>query len=202
MFGKRQSIAAVMLTVFIVFLTVNFIHFNFFTVHVVLYDAYLDVVISAIILVMAVWQFGSRSAATREELALSLAVGFLISALYALSIPTIIDRSLSVYILEKLVQRGGSIRQDAFDEVLKREYFPEHRLVDIRLTEQLNSGTITIENGCVTLTHWGREVAAVTRFYRTNLLPKHREIMGQYSADLTNPFRNSISMTPYKCDEH
>lgn len=38
---------------------------------------------------------------------------------FAISVPTVIDRSLSMYILEKLQQRGGGIQLAAFDTVLK-----------------------------------------------------------------------------------
>ena len=81
---------------------------------------------------------------------------FLICALFilygyaiAISLPTVIDRSLSFYLLEKINQRGGAVKQEAFEAIFKNEYVPEHRLIDIRLTEQLESGTITIENNCV-----------------------------------------------------
>jgi hypothetical protein len=64
----------------------------------------------------------------------------------------------------------------------------EHRLVDVRLTEQLSSGTIVIENGCVKLTEKGDDLAKLSRFFRQNFLPKERLLMGEYSSDLTNPF--------------
>ena len=103
-----------------------------------------------------------------------------------------------MYILEKLAQRGGAIRQDALAGVFVNEYLPEHRLVDIRLTEQLASGTITVEGGCVTLTPKGRAIAEATRYFRTHLLPKRRMIMGAYTDDLTDPFRQSAP-ADYAC---
>src|SRR5262249_28418811 len=106
-----------------------------------------------------------------------------------------------IYILEKLDQRGGRIAQSAFDHILKEEFFPEHRLVDIRLTEQINSGTIAIINGCVMLTPRGRTIVAFSRFYRTKFLPKKREIMGKLSDDLTDPFRNARTPVPFECAE-
>jgi hypothetical protein len=202
MLGKLTSILMLIGLYLVVFLTVNTIHFQFFTVRVVLYDALLDAVIAgAVVLAIILLRLRRHLTATREEIALSLVVGSLLVALYSISFPTIIDRSLSVYILEKLAQRGGSIRKAAFEEILKKEFFAEYQLVDIRLTEQLNSGTVTIENGCVRLTSWGAEVAAFTRFYRETLLPKNREIMGRFSDDLTHPFRNSTAIVPYRCDQ-
>jgi len=55
----------------------------------------------------------------------------------AISIPTVIDRSLSFYILEKINQRGGGIQLERFEEVFTREYVKEHRLEDVRITKQL-----------------------------------------------------------------
>ena len=76
-------------------------------------------------------------------------------------------------------------------DVFKDEYMPEFRLVDVRLTEQLQSGTIAIENGCVKLTPRGERLATLSRFIRTTLLPKHRLLAGVYTDALVDPFRAS-----------
>jgi hypothetical protein len=183
----------------VLFLAVNFVHFRFLPVRVVAYDALLDVVVASVLAVLAYLPLRRRLATNGLESLLFLAVGALGATLFAIMVPTVIDRSLSVYILEKLDQRGGGIREAAFEEILIREFFPEHQLVAIRLTEQLNSGTITIEDGCVRLTPRGERVARWTRFYRTTLLPRRREIMGRFSDDLTDPFRNSVAQAGYTC---
>jgi hypothetical protein len=118
---------------------------------------------------------------------------------FAISVPTVIDRSLSFYILEKIQQRGGGIKFDSFDRVFTQEYVKEHRLVDVRLTEQQQSGTITIKDGCVKLTDWGNKIATSSRFFRAHFLPTQRLLMGQYSDSLTDPFRNSSEINDYKC---
>lgn len=180
---------------------VNTIHFRFFTVRVVLYDTLFDVLLSGVIVSALYYLYLRHRLNLRgAEGPLSILVGLLIGVIYAISMPTVIDRSLSIYILEKLDQRGGGIRRDAFDQVFKKEYMPEHRLVDIRLTEQLNSGTIRIVGDCVELTDRGRRIVSFTRFYRTHLLPKRREIMGEFTDALTDPFRNSAADVDYRCD--
>ena len=128
-----------------------------------------------------------------------LVVWLLIGYAFAISVPTVIDRSLSFYLLEKLQQRGGGIRQDRFQDVFVKEYMVEHRLVDVRLTEQLESGTIRIEDGCVRLTPRGQRLARFSRWFRANLLPRRRLLMGQYSDDLTDPFRHSAATVDYTC---
>ena len=128
-----------------------------------------------------------------------LVIWLLLGYAFAISVPTVIDRSLSFYLLEKLQQRGGGIRQDRFQDVFVKEYMVEHRLVDVRLTEQLESGTIRIQNGCVRLTPRGERLASFSRWFRANLLPRRRLLMGQYSDDLTHPFQHSTTSVDYTC---
>ena len=71
--------------------------------------------------------------------------------------------------------------------------------MDVRLTEQQQSGTIVVENGCVKLTDRGRELARFSRFFRQHFLPKQRLLMGTYSDALTDPFRNSEAAPDYGC---
>ena len=71
------------------------------------------------------------------------------------------------------------------------EYIPEMRLIDVRLTEQTQSGTIEIVNGCVRLTKKGQELASLSRFLRTHFLPKHRLLANVYTDVLVDPFANS-----------
>lgn len=173
------------------FLLVNIGHFRFLPVGVVLYDTVLDAIATGVLFLALVVVLRRRLPLNGLETTLSVLLGLALAGGYAISVPTVIDRSLSMYILEKLAQRGGAIRQDAFEGIFVNEYMKEHRLVDIRLTEQMESGTIAIRNGCVVLTERGQRIAGITRFYRTNLLPKRRKIMGAYTDDLTDPFRNS-----------
>lgn len=100
-----------------------------------------------------------------------LVIWLLGAYLFAISIPTVLDRSLSFYILEKLQQRGGGIREDALQQVFTDEYMREHHLIEVRLTEQLQSGTIYIHNGCVKLTDRGERLASFSRFTVKTFFP-------------------------------
>jgi hypothetical protein len=193
----RAFIASVVYVV--VLLATYYIHMRNFHVNVVFYATILDAVISLILVMAGLAVAGWFSGFSRLEL-IQLAVIWLLGGYaFAISVPTVIDRSLSFYILEKLEQRGGGIREDAFHQVFTEEYVREHHLVEVRLTEQLQSGTIRIEDGCVKLTPWGESLATFSRFYRKNLLPTHRLLMGQYTDALTDPFRNSVMATDYRC---
>jgi len=166
---------------------------------VVFYSAILDGMIATALCGVLLWLLPWFKVLGPVEKLQLIVIWLLLGYGYAISIPTVLDRSLSFYILEKLEQRGGGIRQDAFEDVFTKEYVKEDHLVDVRLTEQLQSGTITIRDGCVLLTDKGRRLAYFSRFFRNNLLPKHRLLMGAYSDALTDPFRNSTTDVSYRC---
>ncbi len=178
---------------------IYWLHIAFFRVNVVFYSAILDGVLAAVITGALVWRARYFALFNAFEKSQMVIIWLLTAYALAISVPTVLDRSLSFYILEKLQQRGGGIQQSRFSEVFTQEYVKEHRLVDVRLTEQLESGTIEIRNGCVLLTPKGDRLASFSRFFRTHLLPKQRLLMGQYSDDLTNPFRHSATQVDYLC---
>jgi len=178
---------------------IYWVHITFFRVNVVFYSAILDGALAAVIssaIVLRLRWFAIFGSFEKFQMFL---IWLLAAYALAISAPTVLDRSLSFYILEKLQQRGGGIQQGRFSEVFTQEYVKEHRLVDVRLTEQLESGTIRIENGCVHLTPKGDRLATFSRFFRAHLLPKQRLLMGSYTDDLTDPFRHSASQVDYLC---
>lgn len=176
-----------------------FIHIKYFKVEVVFYSALLDSVIASIFSLIVVHFVKSFRVFSMFEMFQLFCIWLLLGYAFAISVPTVLDRSLSFYILEKLQQRGGGIKLADFDQVFTQEYIKEHRLVDVRLTEQQQSGTIVIHNGCVKLTSWGQTLAISSRFFRVHFLPKQRLLMGSYSDDLTDPFRSSPSKVDYLC---
>jgi hypothetical protein len=191
---------------FIIFLfIVYYIHITFFQVNVVFYSAILDGLIAALITYLVII-FSSYFKLFNGFEKLQLIIIWILGGyIFAISVPTVIDRSLSFYILEKIQQRNGGILQSEFEKVFTQEYVKEHRLVDVRLTEQESSGTIKIENGCVMLTSRGEYLATFSRYFRQNFLPKHRLLMGEYTDVLTDPFAHgsideNITFN-YLCDE-
>ncbi len=198
---SRNLIAAAGATgVFLaLFALVYVAHARWFAVDVVFYSALLDALIAATLCALGLFLVPAlRRLSGLEKLQLCT-IWLLLGYAIAISVPTVIDRSLSFYILEKLAQRGGSLRQDAMAEIFVNEYMHEHRLVDVRLTEQLASGTIEIADGCVSLTDKGRLIAQLSRSFRLNLLPRQRLLMGEYTDDLTDPFRQSRGEADHRC---
>jgi hypothetical protein len=170
---------------------VYLIHVWYLPVRVIFYSAILDGVLAAFVTAGAMLLLRRRLPLTRFEGVLLMCLWLLAGYAFAISGPTVLDRSLSFYILEKLQQRGGGIRADAFSRVFVDEYMPEFRLVDVRLTEQAQSGTIRIVDGCVVLTPWGQTLASISHFIRAHLLAKRRLLAGAYTDTLADPFANS-----------
>lgn len=175
------------------------IHVTFFKVNVVFYSSLVDAVIAMVLSIALLSLIKWLNVFSEFEKMQLACLWLLFGYAFAISIPTVIDRSLSFYTLEKLQQRGGGIQLAAFERVYVQEYMKEHRLVDVRLTEQEQSGTIEIKDGCVLLTPWGNTLATASKYFRNHFLPKERLLMGQYSSDLTNPFRINEANVDYLC---
>lgn len=178
---------------------VYYIHVNYFKVDVVFYAAIFDAILATIIVGTLLWVLPFFCPLCNFEKTQLIVIWLITGYALAISVPTVIDRSLSFYILEKIQQRGGGIRQDAFEKVFTQEYVKEHRLVDVRLTEQLESGTISIESGCVLLTPKGEAIVSLSRGFRQHWLPKQRLLLGEYSDALVDPFRSSLENHEYIC---
>jgi len=179
--------------------TIYALHATYFAVDVVLYSALLDVVLATVVstvLLTALTFFRIFSGFEKFQLTI---IWILLGYAAAISGPTIIDRSLSFYILEKLEQRGGGIQLARFEDVFTKEFVKEYRVIDARLTEQMASGTVVIVDGCVRLTPRGERIASFSRWFRQTLLPRKRLLRGQYSDDLVEPFRRSASYVDYGC---
>ncbi len=189
-----------MTLIFLVLLIgIYWLHVAFFRVNVLLYSAIEDGLIATVVSAGMLLAWNRQSVFTGFEKAQLCVIWFLLAYVFAISLPTVIDRSLSFYILEKIQQRGGGIKLASFEDIFTKEYVKEHRLVDIRLTEQQQSGTILIEKGCVKLTDRGNKIAEFSRFFRKHFLPKQRLINGEYSDALVDPFRKSTNAVNYAC---
>ena len=187
---KMLSLLFTMVAFAVVLLVVYTLHAWYFPVNVVLYSAVFDSFVATAICAALLFMLRPiRSVFSATAKILILAVWLLGGYAFAISVPTVLDRSLSFYILEKLDQRGGGILHGRFSQVFTQEYLTEYRLVDVRLTEQLESGTVVIEDGCVRLTSWGEQLASISRFLRQNWLPKQRLLAGTYSSQLTEPLK-------------
>jgi len=195
--GRLVAAAALFL---IIFGAIHYVHFRFMLVNVVLFSAVLDGLLATLITCVILFTNRFFSAVQVSEKILLSVIFLLTGYTLALSIPAVIDRSLSFYILEKLQQRGGGILLNRMPEVFTQEYMKEHHLVDIRITEQMEAGTVVVRDGCVRLTSWGNSMATASRFYRLHFLPTRRLLMGAYSAALVDPFQGDVGGKDYTCN--
>jgi hypothetical protein len=193
-----RMMVAVMLFL-LIFGTIHYIHFRFMLVNVVLFSAVLDGLLATGVTCLILFTSRYFSPVQFSEKVLLSVIFSLTGYTLALSIPAVLDRSLSFYILEKLQQRGGGIMLNRMPEVFTQEYMKEHHLVEIRLTEQMEAGTVVVRDGCVQLTPWGNSMATASRFYRLHFLPTRRLLMGTYSAALVDPFQGDQGEKDYVC---
>ena len=182
------------------FLIVNFLHFQYVTVAVILYACMWDALIASVLVLAGYCFFRRRAPALLPtEFALTAIASNLLILLYAVMGPTVIDRSLSVYIVQKIDQRGGEVAESSMPAIFVEEYMPEMALVEVRMTEQLTSGTVVIKDGCIRLTGKGRLASQFADAYRRTLLPQKRLLLNEVTDKLTDPFRNAPQIVDTVC---
>ncbi len=200
--AKLFEIAGLALAIGVLFLVINWLHFQFLPVSVILYACILDTLAaSAIVLGLYRFIWWKRTALVATEAGLTVIAANLLVLLYAVMGPTVIDRSLSIYIVQKVDMRGGEVAEAAMPAIFTDEYMPEFRLVDVRLTEQVTSGTLVIENGCISITPKGKLLSDFAGFYRKNFMPRKRVLMGEVTDQLTDPFRGTQPRVDVRCPE-
>ena len=186
--------------IFFIFLLIIIyaIYINQFNVNVLLYSSLFCVLISLAIATIFLFSIKVKYVNFFEKI-LILIICALTGYSLVLSLPIVIDRSLSFYILEKLDQRGGGIKIDKMDIVFTKEYLKEHRLIDIRLTEQLKTKTVIIDKNCLRLTSKGKKIVLFSTIFRQYFLPKQRLIRDKYTDELISPLDNETVIPDYLC---
>ena len=183
----------------IVLIFIYSIHINYFYVEVILYGALMDAFIAAVLTYLIAFVFSKKWFDFLQfERWLILAIWLLGGYAFSISFPAVLDRSLSFYVLEKIQARGGVIHVSEIEKIFL-EYIPEVRLVDVRLTEQLQSKTIVRTGDCINLTDRGQKLAYFSQFVRQNLLAKHRLLDGVYTDALTRGIYGKPEVEDQRC---
>jgi hypothetical protein len=196
---KYRALALGICIYLIIYYFVYYEYINYFAVNVVFYSAIYSAALSLFLFCIVLQFLPIFKILNYFEKLNFVIIAGLLGYIFAISLPTVIDRSLSFYILEKLQQRGGAIQLSKFEYIFTNEYMREHKLVDIRITEQAESGTIVIDNDCVRLTGKGSLLADFSRYFRKNLLPKKRLLRDKYTDELIDPFLRSDISPDYLC---
>lgn len=196
---NKYTIHLLTLSIYVtIYLLLYLLMVHAFEVDVLFYASLKIAFIATVVLFFVMKLFFKASQSDTYFAYSNLLICFLCGYIISISLPTVLDRSLSFYILQKLDQRKG-VRLDSFEYIFSTEYIREHKLVDIRITEQLNSGTIYIENGCVRLTQKGKVLSDFANIFRLNFLPKKRLIIDRYTDELIDPFSRSDKLPDYLC---
>ena len=154
------------------FFIINAIHFHIIGADVILYSLFIDLGISTILMVFFVYLY-------REYFVLNNIIGlffFLMSVfqsliIYSIFIPTAVDRSLSVYLLHQLDEHDGALTLAEFDKAASITYFIDMDVVQVRINEQLATGSISMVGNNVVLTDKGKSMNFLFMLVKTYLLP-------------------------------
>jgi len=106
--AKSPSIALVIALNLALFAIINIVHSRYLPVHVVLYDAVADAFVAALVTIVCLLIWHRQLTIGKWESALALAAVLSLAVNYAVLLPTIVDRSLSVGMLEMLSHRSRS----------------------------------------------------------------------------------------------
>jgi hypothetical protein len=87
---------------------------------------------------------------------------FLLIYAFVFTVPTTVDRSYSVKMIQHLADVGAGLSRDDIDHLYVAD-FVAHGGVDKRLMEQLATGTIYQQDGRYSLTSKGRMLASIFR---------------------------------------
>lgn len=142
----------ILLLYLLILIIIYFLHIKYLKVDVILFSSLIDASVATVVIAGYLFYGQNYTLFNLFEKIQMIFLCILIGYIASISIPTVIDRSLSFYILEKIDQQDGGIELDQFENLFTIDYMRDHRLVDVRLTEQLQSGTIIIQENCVTLT--------------------------------------------------
>jgi hypothetical protein len=199
---KNYIVKSIILTVLYlsIFSIVYLVHINFFKTDVILYSAFLDSILSIIIFAVIFFLSKFSNNYSNFEISQIFIIFILIGYSASISLPTVIDRSLSFYILEKIDTYNGSVKTSSLRDIFVNDYIDEYKLVEVRITEQVASGTIELLDGCIYLTNKGKFIASFSSFFRKNLLAKKRLLLNEYTDVLTDPLKDSVLNEDYVCN--
>ena len=183
-----------------IFLIVYLVHINFFEIDVILYSAIFDSLLSITIFAIIFYRSKISDNYNKFEIYQTFIIFILVGYSISISFPTVIDRSLSFYILEKIDAHSGSIKTSAMRDIFINDYIDEYKLVEVRITEQVASGTIELEDECIYLTNKGKFIANFSSYFRKNLLAKKRLLLNDYTDVLTDPLKDSVLNKNYLCN--
>ena len=132
-----------------------------------------DLIVSLLVMVIGLAIINKNSYFNKNAL---LTILFLIATsqalvIYSFVVPTAIERSLSVYLLESVESNQGMLSISDFNNIAKYEYFDDMNVVETRINEQIATGSIEFIDDKVIITNKGKRMLKIFSFVKTYLLP-------------------------------
>lgn len=165
---------------------------RFLIFNVTLYGSMFGSLVAALIALLILSKFKFFKIFSKFEKYLIISVFLLLGYSYSITIPTIIDRSLTIYMLGQLKESPSGITRAKLEQDLTDRYIRDYQLIPTRISEQLVSGTITIDNNCIKLTRTGLYISEISQLYKNLFLPKRVLNSGGQIDILPNDVRNPI----------
>jgi hypothetical protein len=103
-------------------------------------------------------------------IASSVAVFFSFHIVFFTLVPVTLDRSISTYLLQRMARDSEtSFTTQELSHILVTDYFQQNHVLDKRLNEQIQTGTIASKSGLYSITPRGGRVvwmyAVIARFF-------------------------------------
>jgi len=164
-----------LVTVLVFFLALIYIiSFRFFHPETVYYFGIGTILIGAILLSAVFFLFfGAKKEffqklfiQTRDFFPCLLAAVFLMYSFH-ITIPTLVDRSISIYLLNLLDTEGGPVSINNLQDKFLAGYVGGYSVVCRRMFEQVQSGNVTHQASTYTLTARGKRTVAFLRAFAT-----------------------------------
>ena len=162
-----SSLSIVLLTLF---LLINYIHLNLFTYSVFLYSSTFDLCLALLITYVFYGIFNKNFFLNNKLLiAIFSYLHFVTFFLFIIFFNVVIERSLSLYILERLNQTNP-LTIIELNENIRNNYFDDMNVIDTRIVEQISSGNITMHDNQIFLTDQGKSLVNFVRMYKKYFL--------------------------------
>ena len=156
----------IVLMLFCCLVSVRFLMFS-----VTLYGSMFGSFVAALISLLILGKLKFFRIFNSFEKYLIISIFLLVGYSYSITVPTIIDRSLTIYMLGELKNSPGGITKARLEHDLTDSYIRDYQLIPTRILEQIVSGTITVDNNCIKLTRTGKFIAEISQYYKNLFLP-------------------------------
>jgi len=173
--AAKHKYGVLMFVLFLVIYPIqHFLNPFFFKSHALFYDLVTEMIFCVIISffsILLIWYRKINLFTQIVWVVLCITIG----SLYLLLIPTVLERSLSIYMLSKL-DPNSKVYSSNWEANIEINYFKDYKVFETRLIEQKVSGSIVEDvDGFISITDRGERIVRLTSFYRNLLVDKYEK---------------------------